>query len=257
MVEIIVLVTGGMDPIHKGHIQYLKCAKNYGEKLFVGINSDEWLTKKKGRSFMSWQDRSAIINELSCVYRTINFDDSDGTACNAIQVLLDTTTADIIFANGGDRTSSNIPELEKFKDNPRVSFKFGVGGEHKLNSSSKLLDEWTTSRTVRDWGYWRVLNDNSTTKVKELTILPGKSLSMQRHFHRSEHWYILKGGCTLTQGLTLDWVTANYYGQHESIIIPTNNWHQAKNDGNYPCHILEVQYGSKCIEEDIERHSIE
>ena len=80
----IVLVTGGFDPLHSGHIAYFKAAKKLGNQLIVGLNSDEWLTRKKGRPFMSWNERAAIINELGCVDDVIEFNDNDNTACNAI-----------------------------------------------------------------------------------------------------------------------------------------------------------------------------
>ena len=60
----IVLVTGGFDPLHSGHIEYFKAAKELGDHLVVGVNSDEWLTRKKGRPFMSFDERCAIIKEL-------------------------------------------------------------------------------------------------------------------------------------------------------------------------------------------------
>ena len=53
----IVLATGGFDPVHSGHIQYLKAAKELGDILIVGLNSDEWLERKKGKSFMPWNER--------------------------------------------------------------------------------------------------------------------------------------------------------------------------------------------------------
>ena len=76
----IVLVTGGFDPLHSGHIEYFKAAKELGDELHVGVNSDEWLTNKKGRPFMPFKDRATIIENLSCVDKVLSFDDSDGSA---------------------------------------------------------------------------------------------------------------------------------------------------------------------------------
>ena len=83
-INTIVLVTGGFDPLHSGHIAYFKAAKSLGNKLIVGLNSDEWLTRKKGKPFMPFNERIEIINELSVVDEVISFDDSDDTACGAI-----------------------------------------------------------------------------------------------------------------------------------------------------------------------------
>jgi cytidyltransferase-like protein len=79
----VVLVTGGFDPLHSGHIEYFKYAKSLGDELWVGLNSDEWLTRKKGRPFMPFGERMAIIQNLFMVDAVLDFDDSDGSACGA------------------------------------------------------------------------------------------------------------------------------------------------------------------------------
>jgi cytidyltransferase-like protein len=251
----IVLVTGGFDPIHSGHIAYFKAAGQLGTHLVIGLNSDEWLTRKKGRPFMPLMERMAIVKELAVVDEVIAFDDSDDSANDAIsKVLTDNPNIKIVFANGGDRTPDNIPEYA-YKDNEWVEFAFGVGGENKANSSSWILDEWKTQKTERQWGYWRVLDDKPSKgyKIKELVIAPGKSLSDQRHFLRSEKWFVLEGMVKMQT-------------EHEGItdivhLTPTNGpydiaklvWHRASNPGLEPAHILEIQTGESCIEEDIER----
>ncbi|NBW22607.1 MAG: hypothetical protein EBR82_83145, partial [Caulobacteraceae bacterium] len=112
----IVLVTGGFDPIHSGHIAYFNAAKSLGNFLVVGLNSDSWLTRKKGKSFMPFQERESVISNLRMVDLVIQFNDDDGSAIDAIRVVRKMfTTQTIIFANGGDRTKSNIPEMS-FKD---------------------------------------------------------------------------------------------------------------------------------------------
>ena len=142
----VVLVTGGFDPLHSGHIEYFKSAKKLGDHLIVGVNSDEWLTRKKGRPFMPFKERCAIIKELSVVDKVIGFDDSDDSACQAIFHTMSTNTGKIIFANGGDRTNTTTPEYTTYGDHPQVEFAFGVGGKNKANSSSWILDEWKTQR---------------------------------------------------------------------------------------------------------------
>jgi len=249
----IVLVTGGFDPLHSGHIEYFKAAKELGDHLVVGVNSDEWLTRKKGRPFMSFDERCAIIKELSVVDEVIGFNDIDDTANHAIFQLQSTTgsSTKIIFANGGDRTKSNIPEMQY----TNVEFVFGVGGENKANSSSWILDEWKTQKTERDWGYWRVLDHKPEQgyKVKELVIYPGKSLSDQKHFLRSEQWTVLEG----TVKMDTEWNNVQsciILEQHSRPFeIGKEVWHRASNPGTKNTHILEVQWGEQCVEEDIER----
>ena len=137
----VILVTGGFDPLHRGHIAYFKDARALGDVLIVGLNSDAWLERKKGIYFMNLEDRRAVIEELRGVDVVIEFDDEDGTAKDAInKCLTDYPTDIIVFANGGDRTPSNIPEMDIESD--RLVFEFGIGGSDKKNSSSWILDRY-------------------------------------------------------------------------------------------------------------------
>ena len=150
----VVLVTGGFDPLHSGHIAYLKAAKAMGDELWVGLNSDDWLTRKKGQPFMPVTERISVLEVLNCVDKVLTFDDTDGSACDAIAQTLAATdeTTTIIFANGGDRTWKNIPEMNKFFGKARLEFEFGVGGDDKKNSSSWILKQWEKPVTKRAWG---------------------------------------------------------------------------------------------------------
>ena len=162
----IVLVTGGFDPLHSGHISYFKDARNLGDILIVGVNSDEWLARKKGKSFMNIEERIQIIKNIKGVSGVIRFNDDDDTAKNAItKVRLNYPYDKIIFANGGDRTKDNIPEMDINDEN--LEFAFGVGGGDKKNSSSWILEEWKFPKTERPWGYYKVLYELPTLKVKE------------------------------------------------------------------------------------------
>ena len=248
----IVLVTGGFDPIHSGHIAYFKAACTLGDMLIVGLNSDDWLTRKKGRAFMPWNERLCVINNLAMVNEVYTFDDDDGSACHFIQqVRAHYPDAELIFANGGDRTKDNIPEMV-FDD---VEFAFGVGGEDKKNSSSWILQEWKAPRTERQWGYYRVLHEvGDHTKVKELTIEPGQRLSMQRHRRRAEHWFVAEGTATVyTINKSTDSELQGVYHKHQSLHISNTQWHQLCNESTEPLKVVEIQYGDQCAEEDIER----
>jgi len=137
----VTLVTGGFDPLHSGHIAYFKAAKEFGNCLCVGVNSDDWLTRKKDKPFMDVGERMCIIKELKCVDIAIEFNDKDDSACDAISMALQVYD-NVLFCNGGDRGSVNTPEYDRYKDDGRVEFKFGVGGEDKKNSSSWILERW-------------------------------------------------------------------------------------------------------------------
>ena len=252
----IVLVTGGFDPLHSGHIEYFKAAKELGDELHVGVNSDEWLTNKKGRPFMPFKDRATIIENLSCVDKVLSFDDSDGSACGAVYKTLATNArCKIIFANGGDRNNITTPEYKVYNDTCDVTFVFGVGGENKMNSSSWLLDEWKAPKTARNWGYYRVIHEyDKQTKVKELAVPPGNRLSMQRHKERSEHWFVAEGTATVyTLNAATDQELLGVFKQHQSLHIPEGTWHQLANEHDTDLKLVEIQYGKNCVEEDIER----
>lgn len=142
----VVLVTGGFDPLHSGHVAYIRAARELGDMLVVGLNSDEWLTRKKGKAFMPLEERLAVVGELRSVDVLIVFDDGDGTAIDAIKKVLEMyPDAEVLFANGGDRTLENIPEM--VLESNRLQFVFGVGGEDKKNSSSWILNKYKEGAT--------------------------------------------------------------------------------------------------------------
>lgn len=141
----IIIVSGGYDPLHSGHIEYIKAAKELGGFLIVGVNSDKWLIRKKGYFVLPFTERRKIVESLKWPDLVVPFNDDDGSACTLI--------ADCkrmypfrkyVFCNGGDRTYTNTPEMEKYNANstPSVQFTFGVGGNNKLNASSSLIDDF-------------------------------------------------------------------------------------------------------------------
>ena len=137
--EKVSLVTGGFDPIHSGHISYFARAKDFSDFLVVGINTEEWLTNKKGQYFQSWVERAEIIRHLRMVDAVITVpDDDQGSACGAIAKCLEIADT-VVFCNGGDRGKTNTPEVDKYGEDPRVEFQFGIGGNDKKNSSSWIL----------------------------------------------------------------------------------------------------------------------
>jgi len=248
----VVLITGGFDPLHSGHIAYLRAAKKLGDILVVGVNSDTWLGRKKGQAFMPFSERAEIVRNIVGVDFVIDFDDSDNSAKHAIIMVRQSYPGSkIIFANGGDRTDTNIPEMDIVDSN--LEFLFGVGGTNKANSSSWILQEWKAPKTERQWGYYRVLHEAPGMKVKELTVEPGKSLSMQRHCYRAEYWIVEEGRAVINQLTTAGSIVTCEKELHEPYNILPNEWHQLTNPSDKPCRIVEIQYGSQCEEDDIER----
>ena len=252
----IVLATGGFDPLHSGHIDYFNAAKNYGDMLVVGINSDAWLTRKKGRAFMPWNERFSIISNLSMVNKVTEFNDDANNSTHCIQKLLKEFPNDeIIFVNGGDRDYTNVPEQTHFKDNSRVKFEFGVGGNDKRNSSRWILEEWKAPKTERVWGHYRVIHETGKKfKVKELIVEPGKTLSMQKHENRSEFWFVAEGYATVyTMNNIGTEKLIGVFGEHQDIWIPKQSWHRLENATKQTLRLIELQYGEECSELDIIR----
>lgn len=240
--------------MHSGHIHYLQSSKMLGDRLIVGVNSDAWLMQKKGQAFMPWSERATIVSNLRVVDEVIEFSDWDGSARHAIKTVRERyPDAHIIFANGGDRTQQNIPEMDIEDSN--LEFRFGVGGTNKANSSSWILEEWKAPKTHRSWGYYRVLYENrGHTKVKELVVEPGQRLSMQRHQHRTELWYVAEGTASV---FTLGEDGENEFvadiKEKQNHMIYQHRWHQLANLTDQPLKIVEIQYGDRCEEQDIER----
>lgn len=251
------IISGGFDPIHSGHLSYISSAKSKCDFLLVGVNSDLWLTNKKGSPFLPFSERIQIISALKDVDLATEFDDNDGSAT---QLILKAhklfSNDDLIFMNGGDRTNKNSPEMssEIIKELV-IDFKFGIGGTEKLNASSKILENWKKPLVKRPWGFYRLLDMENGWAVKELTLSPGKTLSDQRHFFRSEHWHVVEG----TVNIDLEYPDGNketkIINLKESGDIPILTWHRAYNTTNKKVKVIETWFGSKLIESDIERRN--
>jgi cytidyltransferase-like protein len=248
----IIIVSGGFDPIHSGHIAYFKDAKALGDKLVVALNSDNWLINKKGKFFMPFEERQAIIENLSSVDSVIDFDDDDiGSATNALIKVKEMYPDDgIAFANGGDRNKGNIPEMSV----DGIEFLFSVGGDDKKNSSSWILKKWQYYHEERLWGSFYNLFEEEQVKVKELIVDPGKGMSFQKHFKRHEIWMVSKGSCVVNYSKDDPDNKQNIQlNKFDHYLVPLGEWHQITNPFDEICHLIEIQYGEECIEDDIER----
>ena len=128
-----IMVSGGFDPVHAGHIRMIRAAAEYGNVIVVA-NSDKWLHEKKGFVFMDFQQRSEILNSIKGVILVSAVDDSDGTVCEAIKRLQPT-----YFANGGDRGKHNTPE-QNVCDDLGIKMLWSIGGDEKVAASSELVN---------------------------------------------------------------------------------------------------------------------
>lgn len=137
----LVITSGGFDPIHDGHIEYLKKAKDLGDFHVCILNSDSFLVSKKGYSFYTAKQRRAILSELKCVDLVIDSIDDDMTVCRTIEKIHCTFCKKydkIIFAKGGDRFEHEIPESKICKD-LEIQIIDGLGD--KIESSSNLVNK--------------------------------------------------------------------------------------------------------------------
>ena len=137
----IIMVSGGFDPIHSGHIKLIEEAGSFGD-VVVLLNSDKWLRQKKGHEFLSFDERKTIMSALKKVVDVINFDDDNNNCVNGIEKTIKKYNGrNIKFANGGDRNSDTTPEYEFCKKN-NIEMLWGIGGKNKANSSSWILKKW-------------------------------------------------------------------------------------------------------------------
>ena len=146
--EKIIVLSGGFDPVHVGHMRMFEDAKKYGAKVIVGVNSDKWLIRKKGAPFMSHDERTEILKGVKYIDLVVGFNDEDDSACELIkdvQSMYPGKDVKIFFGNGGDRTNKTTPEINYCKSN-NIEMLWGVGGG-KIQSSSELIAKSKAKKT--------------------------------------------------------------------------------------------------------------
>ena len=141
--RIVVAVSGGFDPVHAGHIQLFEEAKQLGDELVVILNNDNWLKKKKGFVFITAKERKKIVESIKWVDRVVVSRHGPNPKDMSINKELKKIRPNI-FANGGDRTRNNIPEVAVCN---KINCKmvFNVGRDGKVQSSSWLLKKFLQS----------------------------------------------------------------------------------------------------------------
>ena len=142
MIRKIIILSGGFDPVHKGHVRMFKAASQIGD-VVVGANSDTWLIRKKGKYFMPFEERKEILDSIKYIDSVLSFNDNDNTACQLISDVKNkfkNEEVELFFGNGGDRTNETTPEME-FCEKNNIGLIWDLGGE-KIQSSSDLLKKY-------------------------------------------------------------------------------------------------------------------
>ena len=144
----VMLVSGGFDPVHKGHLQMIKAARELADEVWVILNNDSWLKQKKGKNFMKESEREYIMSQIKGVTKTFICHPripADKTVCDGIYSAVTTFRRDykgelsMAFGNGGDRVQGNIPE-EEYCNSMDVDMVWNLG--KKVQSSSWLLEKY-------------------------------------------------------------------------------------------------------------------
>lgn len=258
----VVICSGGFDPLHSGHLDMFEDARKNGDFVFVCLNSDEWLIKKKGYNFLDFEDREKSIKSNKFVDDVFSFDDSSGSAVEGIKTVVKFCESKIsepiefYFANGGDRNKNSTPsEEQKYCEKNGIGLLWNIGGG-KVNSSSWIINRfrnWHFEMDDRIWGNYKVIYQDTNKKVKILEIMPGKSISLQTHSRRSEHWVVVEG--TATVYLESDKrKIEQIIERNESIYVHVGEKHKLTNNTNEILQIVEVQIGDYLEEDDIVRY---
>jgi|TARA_B100000085_G_scaffold138489_1_gene126225 D-beta-D-heptose 7-phosphate kinase/D-beta-D-heptose 1-phosphate adenosyltransferase len=144
----VMLVSGGFDPVHKGHIEMIEAAAEQAEEVWVILNNDFWLRQKKGRNFMKQNEREYIMSRIKGVTKTFICNPrsaSDNTVCDGIYSAVNyyrrnyDSELSMAFGNGGDRGKGNVPE-EDYCNSMDVDMVWNLG--KKVQSSSWLLEKY-------------------------------------------------------------------------------------------------------------------
>ena len=244
------LISGGFDPVHIGHLAMIKDANKIADKVIVLLNSDNWLVRKKGKPFMIETQRAQILEEFQSISEVIiqKNDDDDSSNNAIIDFHKSHANKSICYCNGGDRSHENkIRETDVCKD-LNIDLVFGIGGIHKLESSSNLTKNYLSDVEKRPWGNFHIIARGNGYQIKEMNINPKNKQSLQKHNHRSEYWQVIEGHGRVS----LEDSEINLKAG-DNVYIPIKSLHRLENTGSQNLKIIEIRIGELISEDDIVR----
>lgn len=275
--QIFYVLSGGFDPVTDAHVELINTLKY---PVWIILNSDNWLEKKKGVKFMPADVRGRIMKGLKNVYDvTVAVDSEDGSVTDTLRLLASfNQDKAFIFVNSGDRKPDTTPEYEALNEKHKnLKFEW-VESTNPTSHSSKYLEEWknkSVSRLhvdplsgkvvpaspyngdpllgIRPWGKWLIIKEDEYTRHKLLVVNPHSALSLQRHKNRSESWRVMGGYGSIRLSSDDPNAPLERFVRAE---IKAHEWHQLVNDSDAYLVVYEVQKSSVkfgCEEADIER----
>jgi len=243
------LVSGGFDPVHVGHLRMFQDAKKIADNVVLLLNNDEWLTRKKGKPFMTQNQRKEILEEFKSISRVIIQKTSEPSSSQAIEEFVSNNpNKNICYCNGGDRSNVNNIREEDICLKLGVDMQFGIGGEKKIESSSNLTKNYLGEIEKKPWGNYHIIARNLGYQIKEIKVSVDSKLSLQKHNNRAEFWQIIRGKCKVTVDDRHQELREN-----EHVYIPKNTFHRIENTGDNELVFVEIQLGDDLEEDDIIR----
>jgi mannose-6-phosphate isomerase len=272
----IMITSAYCNPIHPGHIECFNLAKDLGDELWVIVNNDKQAELKRGvKSFQDEAFRLDIVKNIKAVDKVLLSIDTDPSVVESIknahsEIKRIYPEAEVVFAKGGDRFASEIPEGQICADlgikivdglgtkthNSREYVKHHLKISAKDDSEKKEIEDIAKNSEElyleigkRPWGTYFVLEEKDTFKVKRILVNPKSRLSLQSHKHRKEHWVVVRGVATIE----IDDLKKNLQ-VGEFCDVPLGAKHRLSNETDSEIEIVEVQFGDYMGEDDIVRY---
>jgi mannose-1-phosphate guanylyltransferase/mannose-6-phosphate isomerase len=192
----------------------------------VGSWDAVWDNLERDENGNAVSGNAAVLDSRNSLIRS---DDAILTAVVGLDNAIVIATGDAVLVASRDKAESVKALVEHLK-------------------AQNLREAVEHRRIYRPWGYYQGIDAGGRYQVKRIVVKPAARLSLQKHFHRAEHWVVVKGTAEVTVGEKVQTVHEN-----ESVYIPIGSMHRLANPGKIPLELIEVQVGSYLGEDDIQR----